>query len=225
MNSPLVMRSVSRAYRSGDAELHILRGANLELRAGEIVALVAPSGTGKSTLLHLAGLLERPDTGAVLVDGRDAGGLPDGDRTAIRRDRIGFVYQAHHLLAEFTAAENVVLPQMVAGRTRRQAMDRAMALLTAFGLPARAGHLPGKLSGGEKQRVAIARALANAPGVLLADEPTGNLDVGTSNVVFEELLRMVRQEGVAALIATHNPDLAARMDRRVTLHDGLIVEA
>ena len=225
MNSPLVMRSVSRAYRSGDAELHILRGANLELRAGEIVALVAPSGTGKSTLLHLAGLLERPDTGAVLVDGRDAGGLPDGDRTAIRRDRIGFVYQAHHLLAEFTAAENVVLPQMVAGRTRRQAMDHAMALLTAFGLLARAGHLPGKLSGGEKQRVAIARALANAPGVLLADEPTGNLDVGTSNVVFEELLRMVRQEGVAALIATHNPDLAARMDRRVTLHDGLIVEA
>ena len=225
MNSPLVMRSVSRAYRSGDAELHILRGADLELRAGEIVALVAPSGTGKSTLLHLAGLLERPDTGAVLVDGRDAGGLPDADRTAIRRDRIGFVYQAHHLLAEFTAAENVVLPQMVAGRTRRQAMDRAMALLTAFGLPARAGHLPGKLSGGEKQRVAIARALANAPGVLLADEPTGNLDVGTSNVVFEELLRMVRQEGVAALIATHNPDLAARMDRRVTLHDGLIVEA
>ena len=225
MNSPLVMRSVSRAYRSGDAELHILRGADLELRAGAIVALVAPSGTGKSTLLHLAGLLERPDTGAVLVDGRDAGGLPDADRTAIRRDRIGFVYQAHHLLAEFTAAENVVLPQMVAGRTRRQAMDRAMALLTAFGLPTRAGHLPGKLSGGEKQRVAIARALANAPGVLLADEPTGNLDVGTSNVVFEELLRMVRQEGVAALIATHNPDLAARLDRRVTLHDGLIVEA
>jgi len=219
------MQSVSRAYRSGDAELHILRGADLELHAGEIVALVAPSGTGKSTLLHLAGLLERPDTGAVLVDGRDAGGLPDADRTAIRRDRIGFVYQAHHLLAEFTAAENVVLPQMVAGRTRRQAMDRAMALLTAFGLPARAGHLPGKLSGVEKQRVAIARALANAPGVLLADEPTGNLDVGTSNVVFEELLRMVRQEGVAALIATHNPDLAARMDRRVTLHDGLIVEA
>jgi len=219
------MQSVSRAYRSGDAELHILRGADLELHAGEIVALVAPPGTGKSTLLHLAGLLERPDTGAVLVDGRDAGGLPDADRTAIRRDRIGFVYQAHHLLAEFTAAENVVLPQMVAGRTRRQAMDRAMALLTAFGLPARAGHLPGKLSGGEKQRVAIARALANAPGVLLADEPTGNLDVGTSNVVFEELLRMVRQEGVAALIATHNPDLAARMDRRVTLHDGLIVEA
>ncbi|MGI4940151.1 MAG: ABC transporter ATP-binding protein [Janthinobacterium lividum] len=225
MSSPLALRSVSRAYRSGDAELHVLRGADLELHAGEIVALVAPSGTGKSTLLHLAGLLERPDSGAVLVDGRDAGGLPDPDRTAIRRDRIGFVYQAHHLLAEFTAAENIMLPQMIADRPRRQARERAMALLTAFGLPARAGHLPGKLSGGEKQRVAIARALANAPAVLLADEPTGNLDVGTSNIVFEELLRMVRQEGVAALIATHNPDLAARMDRRVTLRDGLIVEA
>ena len=223
MSDPLVLDRVSRAYRSGEADLHVLRAASLTLHAGEIVALVAPSGTGKSTLLHLAGLLERPDTGAVLVDGRDAGGLPDADRTAIRRDRIGFVYQAHHLLAEFTAAENVVLPQMVAGRTRRQAMDRAMALLTAFGLPARAGHLPGKLSGGEKQRVAIARALANAPGVLLADEPTGNLDVGTSNVVFEELLRMVRQEGVAALIATHNPELAGRMDRRITLQHGRII--
>ncbi len=224
MSEPLVLQGVSRAYRSGESELHVLQGADLTLYAGEIVALVAPSGTGKSTLLHLAGLLERPDTGIVLVDGRDAGQLPDADRTAIRRDRIGFVYQAHHLLAEFTAAENIVLPQMVAGKPRRVARDRAMALLTAFGLPARAGHLPGKLSGGEKQRVAIARALANAPGVLLADEPTGNLDVGTSNVVFEELLRMVRSEGVAALIATHNPDLASRMDRRVTLRDGRVEE-
>ena len=221
---PLALRGVSRAYRSGDALLQVLDGADLTLRAGEIVALVAPSGTGKSTLLHLAGLLERPDAGVVLVDGRDAGQLPDADRTAIRRDRIGFVYQAHHLLAEFTAAENIVLPQMVAGRPRRAARERAMALLAAFGLPARAGHLPGKLSGGEKQRVAIARALANAPGVLLADEPTGNLDVGTSNVVFEELLRTVRSEGVAALIATHNPELAASMDRRVTLRDGKVVE-
>ena len=221
---PLVLQEVSRAYRSGDSELHVLQGADLTLRAGEIVALVAPSGTGKSTLLHLAGLLERPDTGAVLVDGRDAGQLPDTDRTAIRRDRIGFVYQSHHLLAEFTAVENIVLPQMVAGRGRRVARERAMTLLTAFGLAERAGHLPGKLSGGEKQRVAIARALANAPGVLLADEPTGNLDVGTSNVVFQELLRMVRMEGVAALIATHNPDLASRMDRRVTLRDGRIME-
>ena len=224
MSEPLVLQGVSRAYRSGDSELQVLHGADLTLHGGEIVALVAPSGTGKSTLLHLAGLLERPDAGVVLVDGRDAGQLPDADRTAIRRDRIGFVYQAHHLLAEFTAVENIVLPQMVAGRPRRAARERAMVLLTAFGLPARAGHLPGKLSGGEKQRVAIARALANAPGVLLADEPTGNLDVGTSNVVFEELLRMVRSEGVAALIATHNPDLASRMDRRVTLRNGRIEE-
>ncbi len=224
MSEPLVLKGVSRAYRSGDSELQVLQGADLTLHGGEIVALVAPSGTGKSTLLHLAGLLERPDAGVVLVDGRDAGQLPDADRTAIRRDRIGFVYQAHHLLAEFTAVENIVLPQMVAGRPRRAARERAMVLLTAFGLPARAGHLPGKLSGGEKQRVAIARALANAPGVLLADEPTGNLDVGTSNVVFEELLRMVRSEGVAALIATHNPNLASRMDRRVTLRNGRIEE-
>ncbi len=224
MSEPLALRSVSRAYRSGDSELRVLQGADLTLHAGEIVALVAPSGTGKSTLLHLAGLLERPDAGVVLVDGRDAGKLPDAERTAIRRDRIGFVYQAHHLLAEFTAAENIVLPQMVAGRPWRAARERAMALLAAFGLPARAGHLPGKLSGGEKQRVAIARALANAPGVLLADEPTGNLDVGTSGVVFEELLRTVRMEGVAALIATHNPDLASRMDRRVTLRNGRIEE-
>ncbi len=224
MSDPLVLQGVSRAYLSGDATLQVLEGADLTLHAGEIVALVAPSGTGKSTLLHLAGLLERPDAGVVMVDGRDAGQLPDADRTAIRRDRIGFVYQAHHLLAEFTAVENIVLPQMVAGIGRPAARERAMALLTAFGLPGRAGHLPGKLSGGEKQRVAIARALANAPGVLLADEPTGNLDVGTSNVVFEELLRMVRSEGVAALIATHNPDLASRMDRRVTLRDGKVLE-
>ena len=225
MSEPLRLDSVSRSYRSGEIDLHVLQGAELTLHAGEIVALVAPSGTGKSTLLHLAGLLERPDTGAVLVDGRDAGRLPDAERTAIRRDRIGFVYQSHQLLAEFTALENVVLPQMVAGKPRKQAAERAAALLTQFGLGDRLGHLPGKLSGGEKQRVAIARALANAPGVLLADEPTGNLDVGTSDVVFEELLHVVRAQGVAALIATHNPVLAARMDRRITLHEGRLVEA
>jgi len=223
--SPLALAGVCRTFKSGDADLHVLQGADLELRQGEIVALVAPSGTGKSTLLHLAGLLERPDAGAVLVDGRDAGRLPDSERTAIRRDRIGFVYQSHQLLAEFTALENVVLPQMVAGKAQRTARQRAMGLLAAFGLAARAGHLPGKLSGGEKQRVAIARALANAPGVLLADEPTGNLDVHTSDVVFEELLHAVRDQGVAALIATHNPVLAARMDRRVTLHEGRVVPA
>lgn len=225
MSEPLRLDGVGRSYRSGETDLHVLRNAELTLHAGEIVALVAPSGTGKSTLLHLAGLLERPDTGAVLVDGRDAGRLPDGERTAIRRDRIGFVYQSHQLLAEFTALENVVLPQMVAGKARKLASERAAALLTQFGLGDRLGHLPGKLSGGEKQRVAIARALANAPGVLLADEPTGNLDVGTSDVVFEELLHVVRAQGVAALIATHNPVLAARMDRRVTLHEGRVVEA
>ncbi len=225
MSDPLRLDGVGRSYRSGETDLHVLQGAELTLRAGEIVALVAPSGTGKSTLLHLAGLLERPDTGAVLVDGRDAGRLPDGERTAIRRDRIGFVYQSHQLLAEFTALENVVLPQMVAGVSRRAARERAAGLLTQFGLGSRLGHLPGKLSGGEKQRVAIARALANAPGVLLADEPTGNLDVGTSDVVFEELLHVVRAQGVAALIATHNPVLAGRMDRRVTLEGGRVVEA
>ena len=224
---PLALEHVSRAYRSGETDLHVLRDASLTLRAGEIVALVAPSGTGKSTLLHLAGLLERPDSGVVRVDGQDAGQLPDPARTAIRRDRIGFVYQAHHLLAEFTAIENVTLPQLIAlrpGASSDGARARAEALLTAFGLSHRLHHLPGKLSGGEKQRVAIARALANAPAVLLADEPTGNLDVGTSTVVFNELLRMVREQGVAALIATHNPELAARMDRRVTLRDGAIEE-
>ena len=225
MSDPLELRAVGRTYHTGDATLQVLHGANLTLQPGEIVALVAPSGTGKSTLLHLAGLLERPDSGAVFVDGRDAGALPDPARTAIRRDAIGFVYQFHHLLGEFTALENVVLPQMIAGKRRRDAETRGRELLGALGLGARTGHLPGKLSGGEQQRVAIARALANAPRVLLADEPTGNLDVGTSGVVFDALLAAVRGQGVAALIATHNPDLAARMDRRVTLRDGQVVPA
>ena len=220
---PLVLVGVVRTYRTEAGELHVLRGADLALHAGEIVARAAPSGAGKSTLLHLAGLLERPDGGTVLVNGRDAGQLPDAERTAIRRDTIGFVYQFHHLLAEFSALENVILPQMIAGRPRRLAKARAAQLLSSLGLGQRLDHLPGKLSGGEQQRVAIARALANAPKVLLADEPTGNLDVGTSGAVFEELLRAVRYENAAALIATHNPDLAARMDRRVTLQDGRIV--
>ena len=223
MNEPLELRGVVRTYRSGDGKLPVLRGADLTLQAGEIVALVAPSGTGKSTLLHLAGLLEKPDGGRVFVQGRDAGSLSDAERTSVRRDSIGFVYQFHHLLGEFTALENVVLPQMIAGKPRRDAERRAMALLEAFGLGPRARHLPGRLSGGEQQRVAIARALANAPRVLLADEPTGNLDVGTAAIVFEELLGNVRNQGVAALIATHNPDLAARMDRRVTLREGKVV--
>ncbi len=223
--APLALQGVKRAYRSGDGVLPVLRGADLTLEAGETVALVAPSGAGKSTLLHLAGLLERPDGGSVIIQGRDAGSLPDSERTAIRRDTIGFVYQSHHLLAEFTALENVVLPQMIAGVPRRRAGERASALLRSFGLAARENHLPGKLSGGEQQRVAIARALANSPKVLLADEPTGNLDEATAEVVFDQLLEMVRQERLSALIATHNPDLAARMDRVVTLREGRVVAA
>ena len=220
----LELRGVARTYRSGETDLHILRGADLALHPGEITALVAPSGTGKSTLLHLAGLLERPDAGQVLVAGKDAGTQDDAARTAIRRDSIGFVYQFHHLLGEFTALENVMLPQMIAGTPRPKAAERARALLSDFGLAARTGHFPGKLSGGEQQRVAIARALANRPRILLADEPTGNLDAATSTVVFDELLAMVRTHGLAALIATHNPDLAARMDRTVTLKEGRIEE-
>ncbi|RBM09734.1 ABC transporter ATP-binding protein [Novacetimonas cocois] len=221
---PLHLEGVCRSYRSGEETLHVLKGADLVLRPGEIVALVAPSGTGKSTLLHLAGLLEYPDGGRVVIDGVDAGRLNDTQRTEIRRDRIGFVYQFHHLLAEFTARENVILPQMIAGVSRRKAKTRADELLCAFGLEHRLDHLPGKLSGGEKQRVAIARALANRPRILLADEPTGNLDVQTSDTVFDALIAMVRDHGVAALIATHNMDLAVRMDRIVTLRDGKLHE-
>jgi lipoprotein-releasing system ATP-binding protein len=223
MNEPLLLRDVRRIYRTEAGELPVLCGVDMALQAGEIVAMVAPSGAGKSTLLHLAGLLEKPDGGSVFIEGRDAGALADAARTAIRRDTIGFVYQFHHLLGEFSALENVVLPQMIAGTPRKLAAERALTLLASFGLEPRAGHPPGKLSGGEQQRVAIARALANAPKVLLADEPTGNLDVATASVVFEELLAMVRRENVAALIATHNPDLAARMDRTVTLRDGKVV--
>jgi lipoprotein-releasing system ATP-binding protein len=225
MSEALELRDVGRVYRSPAGDLPVLRGADLKLARGEIVALVAPSGTGKSTLLHLAGLLEMPDSGAVFVEGLDAGRLSDQDRTRVRRDKIGFVYQFHHLLAEFSAMENVVLPQMIAGVPKRVARDRAAALLGAFGLASRVGHLPGKLSGGEQQRVAIARALANKPAVILADEPTGNLDTGTSDTVFTELLRIVREQGVAALIATHNVELASRMDRVVTLTGGMVVSA
>ncbi len=223
MSDPLVLIAVQRTYRSEAGDLPILLGADLTLRAGEIVALVAPSGAGKSTLLHVAGLLDRPDAGSVMVGGVDAGSLPDSGRTEVRRDTIGFVYQFHHLLGEFTALENVVLPQMIAGRPRRDAESRALTLLASLGLAERRAHLPGKLSGGEQQRVAIARALANGPKVLLADEPTGNLDVATAEAVFAELLATVRGQGVAALIATHNPALAARMDRTVTLREGRIV--
>ncbi|MCA3419978.1 MAG: ABC transporter ATP-binding protein [Roseomonas sp.] len=221
--APLRLAAVERRYRTEAGELPVLLGADLTIAAGEIVALVAPSGTGKSTLLHLAGLLEKPDGGEVFIAGQAAGSLSDEARTTIRRTTIGFVYQFHHLLPEFTAAENIILPQLAAGKSRAEALARAKDLLGIFGLQARLDHRPGKLSGGEQQRVAIARALANQPRLLLADEPTGNLDVGTSDRVFAELLEQVRGQGLAALIATHNPDLARRMDRVVTLRDGKIV--
>ena len=221
--APLHLAAVERRYRTEAGELPVLLGADLTIAAGEIVALVAPSGTGKSTLLHLAGLLEKPDGGEVFIAGQAAGSLSDEARTAIRRTTIGFVYQFHHLLPEFTAAENIILPQLAAGKSRAEATQRAKDLLGVFGLQARLDHRPGKLSGGEQQRVAIARALANQPRLLLADEPTGNLDVGTSDRVFAELLEQVRGRGLAALIATHNPDLARRMDRVVTLRDRKIL--
>ena len=219
------LHDIRRQYVQGEATLTILDGAKLALWAGQSVALVAPSGSGKSTLLHIAGLLESPDGGEVYVGGTATSGLSDVERTQIRRTDIGFVYQSHRLLPEFSALENVMLPQMIAGTPRPQAAERARALLADFGLAARTGHLPGKLSGGEQQRVAIARALANAPKVILADEPTGNLDAATAAIVFDELLAVVRTHGTAALIATHNPDLAARMDRRVTLYEGRVVPA
>ena len=220
MSDILQLQAIRRTYITGAESLTVLNGAGLSLQRGEIVALVAPSGSGKSTLLHLAGLLEKPDGGAVLINGQDAGQLPDSARTEIRLRTIGIVYQFHHLLPEFTALENISLPQMIAGKSQEEANIRSLELLTKFGLAARAEHLPGKLSGGEQQRVAIARALANRPALLLADEPTGNLDVATANIVFGELLHIVRSENVAALIATHNPELAARMDRQLTLRDG-----
>ncbi len=225
MSEPFVLelKNIARTYKTDSESLTVLRGVDLTLAPGEIVALVAPSGSGKSTLLHLAGLLEKPDGGAVIINGADAGKLADTERTGIRLNTIGIVYQFHHLLAEFSALENITLPQMITGKSEQAAKTRARELLEKFGLAARENHLPGKLSGGEQQRVAIARALANKPALLLADEPTGNLDVATADVVFNELLRVVRSENVAALIATHNPDLAKRMDRQLTLVNGKLV--
>jgi lipoprotein-releasing system ATP-binding protein len=222
MNSPLALTGIKRTFIQGDRRLEVLRGVSLELRAGEIVALVGQSGSGKSTMLHIAGLLERPDGGDVVVDGKGAGTLGDPQRTALRRKFLGFVYQYHHLLPEFSALENVMLPQMLNGLSRREARRRATDLLAMVQLKDRADHRPGRLSGGEQQRVAIARAVANAPRVLLADEPTGNLDATTADTVFRQLLTLVRETGMAALIATHNPDLAARMDRTVHLKDGIL---
>jgi lipoprotein-releasing system ATP-binding protein len=219
---PLSLRDIKRTFVQGDRRLEVLQGVSLDLRPGEIVALVGQSGSGKSTLLHIAGLLERPDGGDVVVDGKSAGAAGDRERTGLRRRVLGFVYQYHHLLPEFSAIENVMLPQMLNGRSRAQARSHAAELLAMVQLKDRSDHRPGRLSGGEQQRVAIARAVANAPRVLLADEPTGNLDASTADAVFRQLLSLVRDTGMAALVATHNPELAARMDRTVTLKDGVL---
>jgi lipoprotein-releasing system ATP-binding protein len=220
----IFLHAVDRRYRQGLATLEILKSAELAVWPGQSVALVAPSGAGKSTLLHIAGLLEHPDSGEVFIDQVATSRLSDAARTQIRRTDIGFVYQAHHLLPEFSALENVILPQMIRGLARKEAVKRAAELLSYLGLKDRLEHRPGELSGGEQQRVAIARAVANAPRILLADEPTGNLDPRTSERVFSALNQLVRASSLAAIVATHNMDLAARMDRRVTLRDGKVVE-
>ncbi len=223
--TPIIfLHGIERHYQQGDATLDILKGVELAVWAGQSVALIAPSGAGKSTLLHIAGMLERQDAGEVYIGDRATSTLSDSERTRIRRMDIGFVYQAHHLLPEFSALENVMLPQMIRGLSRREASARSAELLSYLGLKERLTHRPSELSGGEQQRVAIARAVANAPKVLLADEPTGNLDPRTSEHVFGALTQLVRASGLAAVIATHNMDIASRMDRRVTLRDGKVVE-
>lgn len=219
----LRLNGLTKTYLKGTpGEVQVLRGIDLELQAGEAVALVAPSGAGKSTLLHIAGLLDTPDSGTVEIAGQDLAGKGDRTRTAVRRQDVGFVYQFHHLLPEFTALENITLPQLANGVSERDAQGRARSLLDRVGVAQRADHRPAALSGGEQQRVAFCRALANAPRVLLADEPTGNLDPDTSDQVFEALMTLVRDQGLSALIATHNLDLAARMDRIVRLEGGVL---
>ncbi|HVO16638.1 MAG TPA: ABC transporter ATP-binding protein [Alphaproteobacteria bacterium] len=220
----LELVDVVRRFRQGEVELEVLRGVSMTIRAGELVALVGPSGAGKSTLLHIAGLLERPSAGEVRIAGTSCGGLSDDERSRLRRRWLGFVYQYHHLLPEFSALENVVLPQMIAGLPRAKARQRALELLTTLGLAERADHRPGRLSGGEQQRVAIARAIANGPLLLLADEPTGNLDPETAGRVFNQIQQLVRLAGIGALVATHNYELAGRMDRILALEGGKIVE-
>lgn len=225
MNDPvLALSGIKKSYNRGAPnEVSVLRGIDLTVAAGEVVALVAPSGAGKSTLLHIAGLLDLPDEGSVSIDGEDMTGLRDARRTEARRRDIGFIYQFHHLLPEFSARENIVLPQLANGVSQKNAEQRAVELLETVGIAARATHRPAALSGGEQQRVAFCRALANKPKLLLADEPTGNLDPATSDKVFETLMLLVRRTGLAALIATHNLELAARMDRQIKLETGALV--
>ena len=222
-NPTLQVTDLVKGYNSGKPnEVRVLQGVSLSVNAGEVVALVAPSGAGKSTLLHIAGLLDTPDSGTVAIEGTDMTNLSDRKRTAVRRSTVGFIYQFHHLLPEFTALENIVLPQLANGVPDEVAEDRAMALLDRVGIAARASHRPAALSGGEQQRVAFCRALANEPSLLLADEPTGNLDPDTSERVFDTLMGLVRDTGLAAVIATHNLELAARMDRQVRLNGGIL---
>ncbi|WP_371154500.1 ABC transporter ATP-binding protein [Jannaschia sp. 2305UL9-9] len=223
MNDALRLSGIEKGYHLGKSnEIRVLNGIDLMVAGGEVVALVAPSGAGKSTLLHIAGLLDAPDAGTVFIGGQDMTGRADRARTQARRQNIGFVYQFHHLLPEFTAAENIALPQLANGATPAVANARAEDLLTRVGLSHRSGHRPAELSGGEQQRVAFCRALANGPAVLLADEPTGNLDPGTSDTVFDALVALVKETGMGALIATHNLELAARMDRVVRLDAGVL---
>jgi len=228
MNKPqnpvLHLNDIKRHFGKGHTALHVLKGAELKVNAGEIVALVGPSGSGKSTLLQIAGLLEKPDSGEIVIAGEACSKLGDDRRTEIRREHLGFVYQYHHLLPEFSALENIVIPQIIAGLGKTVARERALQLLEMLGLKDRASHRPAELSGGEQQRVAIGRALANGPTLLLADEPTGNLDPDTAGDVFNMLLNLTRQTGLTALIATHNPDLAGRMDRTVRVDDGHLCE-
>jgi lipoprotein-releasing system ATP-binding protein len=224
-DTPVVfLHAVERRYHQGDAVLEVLKGAELAVWPAQSVALVAPSGAGKSTLLHIAGLLEHADAGEVYFNGQATSTLSDADRTRIRRSAVGFVYQAHYLLPEFSALENVMMPQMIRGLPRREARRRATELLSYLGLKDRLTHRPAQLSGGEQQRVAIARAVANAPRLLLADEPTGNLDPRTSDHVFNALSQLIRESGLTVVLATHNMELAARMDRRVAIRDGKVVE-
>jgi lipoprotein-releasing system ATP-binding protein len=220
----LTLEGLKRSFRQGEREIVVLSGASAVVGVGEAVALVGPSGAGKSTLLHIAGLLESPDAGKVIIGGRDCAMLDDGERTRMRRAEIGFIYQFHQLLPEFSALENVVIPLMIMGKSRRAAEERARSLLGALGLGERLDHRPAQLSGGEQQRTAICRALANRPRLILADEPTGNLDPRTSETVFKELVGLFRSEGVAALIATHNLELASRMDRVLRLEAGQLIE-
>jgi lipoprotein-releasing system ATP-binding protein len=224
MSEPILeLISLVRSYPQAGGVLEVLRGVNLKLNPGELVALVGPSGAGKSTLLHAAGLLDKPTSGQIRIDSVNAEQLDDAARTALRRTKIGFVYQFHHLQPEFTALENIIIPQMIAGQSKAEAAIRAQELLAAVGLAARATHRPGELSGGEQQRVAIARALANKPKLLIADEPTGNLDPVTAAGVFVLLRELTKSQGLAALVATHNHELAAQMDRTVTMQAGVLV--